>query len=76
MKDKKLKKVDLEADKLMKEVQAKESEEKMTFDVYFQILLKERKVLAHHKPPMRNHAEANKKSSATRIEFDELFKSY
>ena len=72
MKDKKLKKVELEADNLMEEV----SEENMTFDVYFQILLKERKVLSHHKPPMRLHAEANDMASATRTEFDELFKSY
>jgi hypothetical protein len=70
MKDKKLKKVELEADNLMEE------SEEMTFDVYFQVLLKERKVLAHHKPPMRQHAEANGMSSATRTEFDELFKSY
>ena len=72
MKDKKLKKVELEADNLMEEV----SEENMTFDVYFQILLKERKVLSHHKPPMWLHAEANDMASATRTEFDELFKSY
>lgn len=76
MKDKKLKKVDLEADNLLEEVLAEESEELMTFDVYFQVLLKERKVLAHHKPPMRLHAEANKMASATRTEFDKLFKSY
>jgi len=73
MKDKKLKKVELETDNLMEEVQ---EEECITFDVYFQILLKERKVLAHHKPPMRQHAEANEMSSATRTEFNELFKSY
>lgn len=76
MKDKKLKKVELEADNLMEEVQEKVSEENMTFDVYFQILVKERKVLAHHKPPMRQFAEANEMSSATRTEFNELFKSY
>ncbi len=76
MKDKKLKKVELEADNLMEEVSEEVSEESMSFDVYFQILLKERKVLAHHKPPMRHYAEARNKSSATRTEFDELFKSY
>lgn len=75
MKDKKLKKVDLEADNLM-EVQSEEAEESMTFDVYFQILLRERKVLLHHKPPMRQHAVANEMSSATRNEFDKLFNSY
>ena len=76
MSNKKLKKVGPEADNLLEELQEEVSEPKMTFDVYFQILLKERKVLAHHKPPMRQHAEAQKMSSATRIEFDELFKSY
>lgn len=76
MSSKKPKKVDLEADNLGKEVQEEVSEESMTFDVYFQILLKEKKVLAHHKPPMRLHAEANGKKSATRTEFNELFKSY
>lgn len=76
MKDKKLKKVDLEAANLMEEVPKEEAEERMSFDVYFQVILKEQKVLTHHKPPMRQHAEANGKKSATRTEFDELFKSY
>ena len=76
MKDKKLKKVDLEADNPMEEVSSEGSEELMSFDVYFQVLLKERKVLAHHKPPMRAYAEAHEMVSATRSEFDELFKSY
>lgn len=72
--DKKLKKVDLETVNLSKEAPIQESE--MSFDVYFQIALKERQVLAHHKPPMRQFAEANGKMSATRTEFDKLFKSY
>jgi len=76
MKDKKLKKVEVETDNLMEEVQKEVSEEDMTFDVYFQILLKDRKVLLHHKPPMRQHAEAHSMKKATRTEFDKLFKSY
>ena len=76
MKDKKHKKVELEAANLKKEVSKELAEEIMSFDVYFQVILKEQKVLAHHKPPMRQHAEANGKKSATRTEFDELFKSY
>jgi hypothetical protein len=73
---KKPKKVELETVNLVEEVREGVSEESMTFDVYFQILLKERKVLAHHKPPMRQYAVTNEMSSATRTEFDELFKSY
>ena len=76
MSNKKLKKVEPEADNLMKEVLEEVSEESMTFDVYFQILLKDRKVLSHHKPPMRLYAEAQQMKSATRTEFDKLFKSY
>jgi hypothetical protein len=76
MSNKKLKKYDVETANLIKEVQEEVSEESMTFDVYFQILLKDRKVLAHHKPPMRQYAEANTMKTGTRTEFDKLFKSY
>lgn len=76
MKDKKLRKLELEADNLMEEVSLEDQEEKMSFDVYFQILLKEQKVLAHHKPPMRQYAMADGKTSTTLTEFNKLFKSY
>lgn len=75
MKDKKHKKEQPEADNLM-EAASQDSPEKMNFEVYFQILLKERKVLAHHKPPMRQFAEANGIESGTRAEFEQLFKNY
>lgn len=75
MKDKKHKKEQEEADNLM-EAASQNSAEKVSFEVYFQILLKEKKVLAHHKPPMRQFAEAKGLSSGTKSEFDELFKTY
>jgi hypothetical protein len=72
MKDKKHKKDIEEADNLMVE----EVVETMTFDVYFQILLKEQKVLAHHKPPMRQYAQQSNMLIESKDKFDKLFKSY
>lgn len=74
MKEKKLKKEQSEADNLV-EV-AKSLEELIEFDVFFQILLKDRLVQPHHKPAMRLYAEQNQKLKATRTEFEMLFKSY
>jgi hypothetical protein len=75
MNDNKYKKRQAEADKLLKET-SQSVEREISFDAFFQILLKEGRVLAHHKPPMRHFAEANGIVSGTRAEFEQLFKSY
>jgi hypothetical protein len=75
MNDNKYKKRQVEADKLVKE-SSQSVENEMSFDAFFQILLKEGKVLAHHKPPMRHFAEVNGMISGTLAEFERLFKSY
>jgi PIN domain nuclease of toxin-antitoxin system len=74
MKDKKLKKEQAEADNLIEA--AKDSEEVVEFDIYFQVLLKDRLVQSHHKPAMRLYAEQAGKLNATKSEFEKLFKSY
>ncbi len=49
----------------------------ISFDVYFQKLLKVRKsVLAHHKAPMMKYAEQKGALKASEAEFDEIFKNY
>jgi hypothetical protein len=73
--NKKLKKEAIEADNL-REVDLEGVAEEMTFEVFFAILLKEKRVMAHHKPPMRQFAEASGLMSTTRSEFEQLFKSY
>jgi hypothetical protein len=75
MNDNKYRKRQAEADKLLKET-SQSAERAISFDTFFQILLKEGKVLAHHKPPMRHFAEVNGITSGTRAEFERLFKSY
>lgn len=74
MKDKKHKKEQVEADNLI-EVLA-DSEETVEFDIYFQVLLKNRLVQPHHKPAMKLFASQNGKLTATKLEFEKLFKSY
>jgi len=63
-----------------------ESEEKKTskptkrvlsFDVYFQLLMKRNsKIRAHHKAPMKKYAENNELDEATEEDFDKIFKRY
>jgi hypothetical protein len=75
MNDNKYRKRQVEADNLLKET-SQSVEREISFDAFFQILLKEGRVLAHHKPPMRHFAEVNGIVSGTRAEFEQLFKSY
>lgn len=54
-----------------------ESENKVSFDVYFKrALVKNKKIQAHHKAPMRAFAEKNDIKIATIEEFDKLFEKY
>jgi len=49
----------------------------ISFDTYFQILMKLKPgILAHHKAPMRNYAESKGLKRATREEFDQIFRLY
>ena len=49
----------------------------ISFDVYFQILMrKNARILAHHKAPMRNYAESNGLKKATKEDFDRIFRLY
>ena len=53
------------------------ADNKITFDVYFQILLKAGKVAPHHKVPMRSYAtQMTNLSQASLAEFDQLFRNY
>lgn len=48
----------------------------LSFDIYFQKLTNERKVLPHHKAPMKKFAEQYGALTASEEEFEELFRSY
>lgn len=74
MKDKKLKKEQVEADNLLEA--DTDLEEQVDFDIYFQILLKNKLVQSHHKPAMKLFADQSGKLKATKSEFEQLFKSY
>lgn len=50
---------------------------KMSFDVYFSLLMKKRPgIFPHHKAPMRKYAEKQGLLEATEEEFDRIFKVY
>lgn len=51
---------------------------KMSFDAYFQGLMKEKKgyIMAHHKAPMRRYAEKQGITEGTKEEFDQVFRLY
>lgn len=58
-------------------VELKVVERTMTFDVYFQGLIKTKSsILAHHKAPMKSFAEAKGLKEASKEEFDKLFENY
>ena len=49
----------------------------VSFDAYFQSLVKEKKsIQKHHKAPMRKYAESKGVLEATKEEFDRLFRLY
>lgn len=49
----------------------------MSFDVYFRMMqVRNPKVHAHHKAPMKHFAEHKGLSDATEEQFDEIFRSY
>lgn len=48
----------------------------ISFDAYFNLLKAQGKAYAHHKAPMRKHAESNGLKEGTLPEFEKLFKSY
>jgi hypothetical protein len=50
---------------------------KISFDVYFSLLMKKRPgIFPHHKAPMRKFAENNGLKEATEEEFDRIFRLY
>lgn len=49
----------------------------LSFDAYFQLLLKEKKsIQKHHKAAMRKYAELRGISEASKEEFDRVFRIY
>lgn len=48
----------------------------ISFDAYFQALVKQQKALPHHKAPMRTFAKKNDMLNGTKEDFEKLFRSY
>lgn len=56
--------------------QSKSSERIMSFDVFFQLRIRQGKALAHHRAPMRKYAESLGLTEGTQKEFEKLFERY
>ena len=75
---KEIKSEDREKEKTVDTSRQKKLDKVISFDVYFQKLMRDRPhVLIHHKAPMRKFAEQKGlKDAATEAEFEEAFKLY
>jgi len=49
---------------------------KVSFDVYFQMLIKKGRAQPHHKAPMKKYAESKGYIEASEEKFEEIFRMY